>query len=171
MQQAMHTITPTPAQAGLDQVAPVEETAERKRYTFICSRGTLDGAYPSLILALNAVRLGHEATIFYTFMGLDVLRKGHTEKVKFHPPGFLGAIPGMASLATTVMRRRIEQANIPEVSELMEMAQIEGVRLVACRMTMDMMQLSEEDLIEGVEIMNAEQYLRHAEGCAINMFT
>lgn len=148
----------------------MEENAKQK-YTFICSRGTLDGAYPSLILAINSVRLGHEATIFYTFMGINIVRKEYLAKVKFHPPGFLGAIPGMAAVATGMMKKQIEEANIPEVEELLEIAQLEGVRLVACRMTMDMMKLADEDLREGVEIMNAEQYLKIAGQCAINMFT
>jgi peroxiredoxin family protein len=148
----------------------MEEKAKQK-YTFICSRGTLDGAYPSLILAINSVRLGHEATIFYTFMGINIVRKGYLAKVRFHPPGFLGAIPGMAAMATGMMKKQIGEANIPDVEELLEIAQLEGIRLVACRMTMDMMKLTEEDLREGVEVMNAEQYLKIAGQCAINMFT
>ncbi|NTW36889.1 MAG: hypothetical protein HGB17_12310 [Syntrophobacteraceae bacterium] len=148
----------------------MEEKAKQK-YTFICSRGTLDGAYPSLILAINSVRLGHEATIFYTFMGINIVRKEYLAKVRFHPPGFLGAIPGMAAMATGMMKKQIEEANIPDVEELLEIAQLEGIRLVACRMTMDMMKLTEEDLREGVEVMNAEQYLKVASQCAINMFT
>jgi peroxiredoxin family protein len=148
----------------------MEEKAKQK-YTFICSRGTLDGAYPSLILAINSVRLGHEATIFYTFMGINIVRKGYLAKVRFHPPGFLGAIPGMAAMATGMMKKQIEEANIPDVEELLEIAQLEGIRLVACRMTMDMMKLTEDDLREGVQVMNAEQYLKVASQCAINMFT
>jgi peroxiredoxin family protein len=143
----------------------------KQKYTFICSRGTLDGAYPSLILAINSVRLGHEATIFYTFMGINIVKKGYLAKIKFHPPGFLGAIPGMTSLATGMMKKQIEEANIPDIEDLLEMAQLEGIRLVACRMTMDMMKLTEEDLREGVEVMNAEQYLKIAGQCTINMFT
>lgn len=148
-----------------------DNAGEKQRYTFICSRGTLDGAYPSLILALNAVRLGHEATLFYTFMGINIVKKGYLEKLKFHPPGFMGAIPGMSGLATMMMKKQIEEANIPDVADLLEMAQIEGVKLVACKMTLEMMKMSEDELIEDVEVMNAEQYLKHAATCSINMFT
>jgi len=150
---------------------PPTETTEKQKYTFICSRDTLDGAYPALILALNAVRLGHEATVFYTFMGVNIVRQGYLAKLKFHPPGFMGAVPGMSSLATSMMKKQIEKANIPDLETLLEMAQIEGVHLVACRMTMDMMGIPDSDLLEGVEIMNAEQYLKIAGQCAINMFT
>lgn len=144
---------------------------KKQRYTFICSKGTLDGAYPSLILALNARRLGHDVYLFYTFLGINVVRKGYMSKLKFHPPGFLGAIPGMSNLATSMMEKQIEEANIPSLEEVFEMAQLEGVKIYACRMTMDMMKIADDELIEGVEIMNAEQYLKLAGTCAINMFT
>ncbi len=138
--------------------------------TFICSRDTLDGAYPPLILAINARRLGMEATIFFTFMGINVIRKDGARKCKFIPPGVLGAIPGMAILATKMMQKKIEAANIPSLPELLEMAQLEGVRFVACKMTVDMMNLKEEDFIEGVAIETAEDYLKYAQNCRINMF-
>lgn len=139
--------------------------------TFICSRETLDGAYPALVLAINARRLGMEATVFYTFMGINIVRKGGAARCRFMPPGPMGAIPGMASVATRMMKKQIDEAEIPSVEELMEVAQLEGVKFVACRMTMDMMKLSAEDLIEGIEIQTAEDYLRHARSCKINMFT
>ncbi len=144
---------------------------QKKSYTFITSRATLDGAYPALILALNARRLGHEATVFYTFMGINIIRKGYLKKLKFHMPGFLGALPGMSRLATHMMKKQIEEAGAPDLESLLEMAQIEGVKLVGCRMTVEMMKIPEEDFIEGVTILNAEQYLKLAEKCSINMFT
>lgn len=148
-----------------------EPGAEPQRYAFICSRGTLDGAYPALILSINARRLGHEAFVFHTFMGINAVRKGRLEKFQFYPPGFLGALPGMSHLATAMMKKQIDAAGIPNLEELQETAVLEGVKLIACRMTMDMMKLGKEDLIEGVEIMNAEQYLKLAGTCSINMFT
>ncbi|MFC1895666.1 DsrE/DsrF/DrsH-like family protein [Thermodesulfobacteriota bacterium] len=144
---------------------------EKKKYTFICSRGTLDGAYPSLILAINAVRQDREAYVFYTFMGINIVKKGYLAKLKFHPPGFLGAIPGMSTVATAMMKKQIEEAGAPDIEDLIEMAQIEGVKLVACKMTLDMMKFETEDLIEGVEVMTAEEYLKLADQCTINMFT
>ncbi|MHC1730273.1 MAG: DsrE/DsrF/DrsH-like family protein [Syntrophobacteraceae bacterium] len=144
---------------------------ERESCTFICSRDTLDGSYPSLILAINARRLGMDATVFYTFMGINVIRKGGAAKCKFVPGGAMGAIPGMSAVATKMMQKKIDGAGIPNLEELMEVAQVEGVRLVACKMTIDMMGLSEDDFIEGVEVQNAEEYLKHARNCKINMFT
>lgn len=148
-----------------------ESLPEKESCTFICSRGSLDGAYPSLILAINARRLGMDATVFYTFMGINVILKGGAEKLQFIPPGTMGAIPGMAFVATRMMRKQIDGAGIPSIIELMEIAQLEGVRFVACKMTIDMMGINPEDFIEGVEIQTAEDYLKHARNCKMNMFT
>ena len=148
-----------------------QDNETRPHSTFICSRGTLDGAYPPLILAVNTVRQGGAASVFYTFMGLNVLRRGYAAKLAFHPPGFLGAIPGMSLLASFIMRRKIATAGILDVPALLETAQLEGVRLVACKMTMDMLGLGLPDLLEGVTIMTAGDYLKVAGESRINMFT
>lgn len=144
---------------------------EPRKHTFICSRGTLDGAYPALVLALNARRQGDEATVFFTFMGLNVVRKRGAGKLRYFMPGFLGAIPGMTFMATWMMKRMIHDASIPEVEDMPEMAQLEGVRFVACHMTMQMMKLDPSELIDDVEIMNASEYLLHAKQCQLNLFT
>jgi peroxiredoxin family protein len=144
---------------------------QKKRYQFICSRGTLDGAYPSLVLALNTVRLGHEATVFYTFFGLEVIKKGGAEKLKFYPPGPMGAVPGMPQLASSMMRKQVEEANIPDIPTLLELCSFEGVKFVACHMTMEMMKVKKEELIDEVTVMTAEQFLKQAADCQINMFT
>lgn len=151
--------------------AQAQSKSQQDSGNFICSRDTIDGVYPSLILAINARRLGMEASIFYTFMGINVVRKGGARKVKFVPSGPMGAIPGMSLFATWMMKKKIDKAAIPTIEELMEVAQLEGVKLVACRMTMDMMELSANDLIEGVEILNAEEFMKHARDCKINLFT
>lgn len=146
--------------------------AEKKqKYSFICSRGTLDGAYPSLVLALNSVRMGHDATVFFTFFGLDVIKKGGAEKLKFYPPGPMGAIPGAPNLASGMMRKMVDKANIPDVPTMLELCQLEGVNFVACHMTMAMMEYTVEDLIDDVDVMTAEQFLSQAADCHINMFT
>lgn len=159
--------------AALEQKtnSSAKSSPERSSCTFICSRETLDGAYPALILAINSRRLGMDANVFYTFMGINTIRKGGTGKCKFVPAGPLGAIPGMSAVASWMMRKKIDSAGIPPLDELMETAQLEGVKLIACKMTVDMMGLRQEDFIEGVEIQTAEEYLKHARNCKINMFT
>ncbi len=138
--------------------------------TFICSRFSIDGIYPPLILAINARRLGMDATVFFTFMGIQAILKGKIKKAKFIPPGFLGAIPGIPTLITWIMKKMMERAEIPPLEDLLEMARLEGVKFVACKLTVDMMGLKEDDFIEGVEIKTAEEYLRVAKECQINMF-
>ena len=161
----MAETTTSKHESGLDS------TSTGASSTFICSRNTLDGAYPSLMLAINARRQGMDATIFYTFMGINVIRKDRARRSKFIPPGFMGAIPGMASVATWMMKRQIYKAGMPTVEELLEMARLEGVKFVACKLTMDMMELKRDDFIEGVEVQTAEDYMKHAKNCKLNMFT
>jgi peroxiredoxin family protein len=147
----------------------MSETIEKA--AFICSRDTLDGAYPSLILGINARRLGMEAKVFFTFMGINVIRKGWLDKIKFHPPGAMGAIPGMSRMATWMMKQKMEKAHIPDLEDIQSIAQIEGVQFVACRMTVDMMELKEEGFIDGVVIWTAEDFLKYAKDCKISLFT
>ncbi len=150
-----------------------QEQAEKKQEhaAFICSRDTLDGVYPSLILGISARRLGMKVKVFYTFMGMNALRKGWLRKVKFKPVGPMGSIPGMPELATWMMKSKIDKAEIPPLDDLLEMAELEGVELVACKMTVDMMNLKEEDLVEGAVVQNAENFLKYAKDCKICLFT
>jgi peroxiredoxin family protein len=143
---------------------------EKEKAAFICSRDTMDGAYPPLILAINAARIGMEAKVFYTFMGLNLACKGGIEKAKFIPPGVMGAIPGMCNLATGMMKKKIDKAQIPSLPELMEMAQLEGVELVACKMTIDMMELEESQLVDGSVVWTAEDFIKYAKDCKICLF-
>lgn len=147
----------------------MNETSEKA--AFITSKDSLDGVYPGLILGTNARRLGMESTVFYTFMGLNVLRKGWVEKAKFQPPGFMGAIPGMAAVATWMMKGKMEDANIPALPDLQEIARMEGVKFVACKMTADMMNYTEKDFIEGVTIQSAEDFMKYAKECKILLYT
>ncbi|MBU2549441.1 MAG: DsrE/DsrF/DrsH-like family protein [Proteobacteria bacterium] len=142
-----------------------------ERAAFICSRDTIDGAYPALVLGINAARDGMETKVFYTFMGINLLKQGGMERAKFIPAGLMGSIPGMSSMATHMMKRMIDRANIPSLAELQEMAQLEGIELIACRMTVDMMDLEAEELIEGAVIWNAADFLRYAKEAKICLFT
>ncbi len=138
---------------------------------YICVKDTLDGAYPSLVLGINSARMGMKTKIFYSFMGLNLVLKGGSERAKFFPQGIMGSIPGMTSIATGMMKKKIEKANIPTLAELQEMAQLEGVELIACKMTVDMMELDESKLIDGVIVWNAEDFLVFAKDCKICLFT
>lgn len=151
------------AQTGIEQ--------QRGTCALICSRDTLDGVYPALVLAITARRIGMDAKVFFTFQGLNVLRKGWVKKVKLKPLGFLGAIPGMPTLATWLMKHKIEKAEIPPLDDLLEMARLEGVTFVACRMTLDIMNIDDGALAEGVETQNAEDFMKLARSSPISLFT
>ena len=146
-------------------------TEQKEKAAFICVKDTLDGAYPSLVLGINAVRQGMESKIFYSFMGMNMVKKGGAERAKFIPDGVMGAIPGMSTIATGMMKKKIKKANIPSLADLQEVAKIEGVELIACKMTVDMMEIDETKLIDGVVVWTAEEFLRYAKDCKICLFT
>jgi peroxiredoxin family protein len=144
---------------------------EKEKAGFICVKDTIDGAYPSLVLGINAARMGMESKVFYSFMGLNMVLQGGAERAKFFPPGVMGAIPGMSTIATGMMKKKIDKANIPSLADLQEVAQIEGVELIACKMTVDMMEIDEDKLIEGAVVWTAEDFMKYARDCKICLFT
>ena len=123
------------------------------------------------MLGINAARQGMESKIFYSFMGLNLVMEGGFDRAKFFPPGVMGAIPGMTSMATGMMKKKIEKANLPSLADLQEIAQVEGVELIACKMTVDMMELDESKLIDGVIVWTAEDFLTYAKECKLCLFT
>ncbi len=156
--------------------------AEAKRLAIIAGHGTLDAAYPPLILSTAAAAMDLEAAIFFTFYGLEILKKGKADKLQVSPianpampqpvpgisvPNILGMLPGMTAVATAMMNSWMKKANVAKVSELLELAKESGVRLIACQMTMDVMGIKKEDLIDGVEIGGAATFLQFASQDAI----
>ena len=155
-----------------------------KRLAIIAGHGTLDAAYPPLILATAAVAMDMEAAIFFTFYGLEILKKGRADKLQVSPianpampqpvsgisvPNILGMLPGMTAVATGMMNSWMKNAKVAKLSELMEMALEMDVRLIACQMTMDVMRIKKEDLIDGVEIGGAATFLEFASEDAITL--
>lgn len=118
-----------------------------------------------------------EAAIFFTFYGLEILKKGNADKLQVAPianpampmpvPNIIGMLPGMTAMATSMMNNWMKKANVAKLSELLEMAQEMGVRLIACQMTMDVMGIKKEDLIDGIEIGGAATFLEFASEDAI----
>jgi len=156
--------------------------AEAKRLAIIAGHGTLDAAYPPLILATAAAAMDMEAAIFFTFYGLEILKKGKADKLQVSPianpampqpipgisvPNILGMLPGMTAVATAMMNSWMSKAKVAKVSELLGLAKESGVRLIACQMTMDVMGIKKEDLIDGVEIGGAATFLQFASQDAI----
>lgn len=154
----MTTATPETYIAELEkELAPPKETI--KAVSIILSKGSLDMAYPALILANGARMSGIEATIFFTFWGLDAITEKKVDNLhvatvgnpSFPVPTMLGGLPGMESMATAYMRHEIEKIEIPPVRELIEILKDSGAKLYACRMAMDMFHLKQSDLIKEVD--------------------
>lgn len=154
-----------------------EESA--KRLAIIASHGTLDLAYPPFILATAAAAMEMEAGIFFTFYGLNILKKDQIDKLQVAPlanpampmpvPNAIGVLPGMTAMATSMMNGMMEKANVAKLSELLEMSIDLGVRLIACQMTMDVMGIKREDLIADIEIGGAATFLEFASQNAITL--
>ena len=127
--------------------------------SIILSKGSLDMAYPALILANGARMSGIDATIFFTFWGLDVITKKKIDHLHVSTvgnpsmpiPTMLGGLPGMESVATTMMKKEIEKIEIPTVPEMIEILSESGAHLYACHMAMEMFKLKQEDLVPEVE--------------------
>jgi len=155
-----------------------EQKAPRK-LCLIASKGSLDMAYPPMILA-NAARMGGiETHIFFTFWGLDIITKKKQNGLNvavvgnpnmhpwFHIPTIIGVIPFMSAAATWMMNREIAKLDFPPVGEFMEMLVDAGAHVYGCKMSMDMMKLKKEDLIDGAEVLGAMEFMDIAEGAQI----
>lgn len=166
-----------------DQPAPTagvvpdfgDDDADRK-ICFICSKGTLDMAYPALIMANGALNEGVETHIFFTFWGLDMITKDTMDDLKFtilgnpaaHMPQGLGGIPGMTAMSTKMMKKQIAGQDVPEIREFLEMLTDMGAQLWACKMSVDMMDLAPDDLFDRVsDVINVNEFIELSEGAQI----
>jgi peroxiredoxin family protein len=136
---------------------PAPKTIEK--VSIVVSKGSLEGVYPGLIMANGARMEGIEANLFFTFFGLDAIRKDRIGKIKvatvgnpgMHIPTIIGAIPGMSALATRMMKSQMEKLDIPPIPEFVELCADSGVGLYACKASVDMFGLSEADFVPQVE--------------------
>ncbi len=154
------------------------------RLALIATHGTLTEAYPPLILATAAVAMEMEAGIFFTFFGLEVLKKGNANKLQVAPianpampqpipgisiPNIVGMLPGMTAIATGMMNSWMSKAKVAKLGDLLDMALEMNVRIIACQMTMDVMGVKKEDLIDGIEVGGAATFLEYASQNAMCM--
>ncbi len=145
-----------------------EENAGKqpKKVLIVCSKGSLVDVYPSLVMANGALMEGMEAEVFFTFFGLDAIRKATQEKLKMTPvgnpamrlpgstlpfPNIIGVIPGVSDMATGMMKKTIEGLDIPTTNEFLDMIKAGGGKLWGCKMAMDMFGLDKEDLRDDID--------------------
>jgi peroxiredoxin family protein len=140
------------------QLAPALPSTIEK-VSIVVSKGSLEGVYPGLIMANGARMEGIEANLFFTFFGLDAIRKDRIGGLKvatvgnpaMHMPTLLGALPGMSAVATFMMKREMEKLDIPPVPEFIELISDSGAGIYACKASVDMFHLTEADFVPQVD--------------------
>ena len=131
---------------------------DTKKMSIIATKGTLDMAYPPLILASTAAAFGYDVTVFHTFWGLDILHEERSTDLKLSSvgnpnmpmPNAVAALPGMDRLTTRMMERRIADNDTASIRELLDTSLEMGVEFQACQMTIDLMGYDEADFYDGV---------------------
>ena len=145
------------------------QNAARKRVAFVCTNFTMQSAFGLFILALNSARLGYETMIYFTFEGLNMIRPGFLENIRYYPTG-VEPPEEISAHFTENLRKTMDRKDIPFCEDMMAMAQMEGVVFLACKTSADLFGLSEKDFIEGVEITLAEDFVRRAVGSELHLF-
>jgi peroxiredoxin family protein len=154
----------------------------RKKAAIIASKGTLDFAYPPLILATTAAATGMETHVFFTFYGLNVIHKDFERKLKVSPvgnpampmpvpmPNLATVMPGMGPTATGMMKSMFKSKNVATIRELLDAAREADVHLIACQMTMEVFGYAESDFVDGVEFGGAAAFLSEARKAHVTLF-
>ncbi|WP_295699725.1 DsrE/DsrF/DrsH-like family protein [Lapillicoccus sp.] len=168
------TTTTTPQAAPF--VPSFDDVQTGRTLAIICSKGTLDMAYPGLILANAALGEGVETHLFFTFWGLDMINKKTMGDLQMtmlgntatHMPQGLGGLPGMTAMATSRMKKSIAELDVPEIPDFLEQIVASGGHLWACRMSADMNHLTKDDLYDDVEaIISASDFIDKTEGAQL----
>jgi peroxiredoxin family protein len=186
----------------LDEILPgkieekLQEIEENKTpsMAIIATKGTLDWAYPPFILASTAAALGWDVTVFFTFYGLNLVKKdvsdlkvsplgnpGMPMKMPFGPDWFKGinwnipnivqaGIPGFESVATSLMQQTIKNNGVASIGELRELSQEAGVKFVVCQMTVELFGFSHDDFVDGMDYVGAASFLPVAQKSDVCLF-
>jgi peroxiredoxin family protein len=158
-----------------------------RHMAFICSKGNLDMVYPALIMGWAALGNGVDVSIFFTFWGLDMIRKDRVDHLEIPPvgnssfkmslmgvpgnigiPQIMGIIPGMTPFATAIMKSKMKALQVPPVREYLQMLMDAGGKLYPCKMTCDLYNLKPDSFIDGVEkVLTASDFIDLTPGAQI----
>jgi len=159
--------------------------ANNKSMSIIVTKGTLDWAYPPFILATTAAAMGVDVTLFFTFYGLQLLKKKLHLQVSplgnaamempimgmhMPMPNIVNVIPGVDAAATMMMKNLIKKKGVASIEELREAAVESDVKMIACQMTLDLFEYKKEDLMDGIQIGGAATYMQNALKSDINLY-
>ncbi len=178
----------------LEALLKEREEAKTPSMTIIATKGTLDWGYPPFILASTAAALGWEVTVFFTFYGLNLVKKdlsdlqvspianpGMPMKMPFGPDWFRRInwnipnivqtnLPGFEAMATMLMKQTIKNNGVASLAELRELSREAGVKFVVCQMTVELFGFSHDDFIEGMDYVGAASFLPVAQKADVNLF-
>jgi peroxiredoxin family protein len=155
-----------------------------KKLAIIATKGTLDWAYPPFILSSTAAALGYDVMIFFTFYGLQLLKKNLNLKVSpLGNPGMpmpmgmdkwfpvIGtAIPGMESMMTMMMKNTMKKKGVASIEDLRELCIEAEVKLVACQMTVDLFDMNHSDFLDGLDFVGAASFFEFAGDADITLY-
>ena len=157
-----------------------------KSMSIIVTKGTLDWAYPPFILGTTAAAMDVKVSMFFTFYGLQLLKKklDHLQISTLGNPGMqmpmmgmhmtmpnlVSAIPGVDAMCTTMMKNLIKKKGVASIEDLREAAVELDVTLIGCQMTMDLFEFGKEDLIDEIEIGGAATFMESALKSDVNLF-
>ena len=156
------------------------EDKKLQKVLIICARGTLEDVYAALIMANGALMEGMEAKLFFTFFGLDAIKKDkvddlHTATVgnpafMSQLPTMIGGLPGFEALASHMMKKEMDKLDIPPVSEFLEIIEASGGEIFACKLATEMFHLKKEDFVPEVkDIITVGDMYALAEGDGVQI--
>jgi peroxiredoxin family protein len=144
-----------------------------EKVSIIVSKGSLEGIYPALIMANGARAEGIEANLFFTFFGLDAVHKKRHDHIKvatvgnpgLHLATMAGGLPGISSVMTHYLERKMEKLDIPSIPEFIEMISDTGAGLFGCQASCDLFELTKDDLVDQVkDIITVGEFYEMAAG-------
>lgn len=156
-----------------------------KSMSIICTKGTLDWAYPPFILATTAAAMGVNVSMFFTFYGLALLKKDLDLQISplgkpdmampmggmhMKMPNMVAMLPGVNAAATTMMKNLIAKKGVASIPQLREAAIDSDVEMIACQMTLDLFEFKKDDLIPGIKLGGAATYMENALKSDINLY-
>ena len=146
--------------------------SDEKKLAIIATKGSLDWAYPPFILASTAAALGYETQIFFTFYGLQLLKKDLDLKVTsvgnpampmpMPVPVLMQTLPGMQGMMTSMMKKKMKSKGVASVDELRELCMEAEVKMIACQMTVDLFDMPTNEFIAGIEYGGAATFFEFA---------
>ena len=151
----------------------------KMRVLMVCSKGTLDMAFPPFMIATTGAAMGMDVHLYFTFWGMDIITKKKFGKLKLSPvgnpslpmPNILGMLPGMTAIATKMIKGKMKKANMPSIEELIKTAKELGVKFHACTSTMQLSGVTKDDLIPEVDDMiGAATFLELSKDATVTLF-